>query len=568
MPKRSRSGEVSSPARVVAPTRVNGGRSSLSDPRGGTLSDHDVDLAVLHRRVEDLLDGRVQAMDLVDEEDVPRLQVGQQGREVAAALDHRPRGLAKARPHLVRDDVSEGGLAKAGGTEDEHVVEGVAARARRLDEETELLADGGLADVLVETTGADAPFDEFLASFRLGRHEAIVHPRPALGSAPLPVGRGPSGAAGESVMSGTLPRSPRDMGGGARRRGRRPWSPPAHQETTPLEGRANDRLAVEPGRVDRRDPALRLVRGEAERGESGDGLGERLFRHVHRPGPRAGKPVPQLEQEPLRRLLADARDPRETGRISGPHAAREPVGIEAGEEGEGHLAADPAHPEQPAERVPLDATGEPVEARNLVTHREVGVKHDRLTHRRQGVERGHRRFELVSHSAHVDQEPGRMALPQHPFQASDHGCGSGRSRASRSRLWAWQRATARASASSVRGASGRESSTRTMCCTWALDALPLPVVACLTRVAAYSKTGMWGTATRAAPRACPSLRADSALRATKTLSIASSLGAYRSETSRRPSTILRRRSAMSSPATRMQPLATCRFPAGTASITP
>jgi hypothetical protein len=35
MPKRSRSGDVKSPARVVAPTSVNGGRSSLIDRAAG-----------------------------------------------------------------------------------------------------------------------------------------------------------------------------------------------------------------------------------------------------------------------------------------------------------------------------------------------------------------------------------------------------------------------------------------------------------------------------------------------------------------------------------------------------
>ena len=35
MPKRSRSGLVSMPARVVAPTSVNGGRSSLTERAAG-----------------------------------------------------------------------------------------------------------------------------------------------------------------------------------------------------------------------------------------------------------------------------------------------------------------------------------------------------------------------------------------------------------------------------------------------------------------------------------------------------------------------------------------------------
>ena len=70
MPKRSRSGVVSRPVRVVAPTSVNGGRSSVSVRAAGALADDDVEPEVLERRVEDLLDRAVEPVDLVDEEDV------------------------------------------------------------------------------------------------------------------------------------------------------------------------------------------------------------------------------------------------------------------------------------------------------------------------------------------------------------------------------------------------------------------------------------------------------------------------------------------------------------------
>ena len=63
----------------------------LDRARGGALADHDVDLEVLHRRVQHFLDHRRQAVDLVDEQHVARLQVGQQRGEVAGALDHRAR---------------------------------------------------------------------------------------------------------------------------------------------------------------------------------------------------------------------------------------------------------------------------------------------------------------------------------------------------------------------------------------------------------------------------------------------------------------------------------------------
>jgi hypothetical protein len=77
------------PARVVAPTSVNGGRSSLTERAAGPLADHDVDLKVLQRRIEDLFDDRREAVDLVDEQHVARFEIGQDGGQVAGAFEHR-----------------------------------------------------------------------------------------------------------------------------------------------------------------------------------------------------------------------------------------------------------------------------------------------------------------------------------------------------------------------------------------------------------------------------------------------------------------------------------------------
>ena len=131
MPKRSRSGRVISPERVVAPTRVNGGRSMRIERAAGPLADDQVELKILHRRVEDFLDRRRQAVDLVDEQDVVRLQIGQQRREIAGALDHRPRGGAEADPELARDDLRQGRLAEPGRPEEQHVVERLARGSSR-----------------------------------------------------------------------------------------------------------------------------------------------------------------------------------------------------------------------------------------------------------------------------------------------------------------------------------------------------------------------------------------------------------------------------------------------------
>src|SRR5581483_4884290 len=90
---------------------------------GGPLADDDVELVVLHRRIKNLFDDRAQAMDLIDEERVVRLQIREYGGEIAGPLEHRARGVPQAHAHLVRDDVGERRLAESRRPEEEHVIE-------------------------------------------------------------------------------------------------------------------------------------------------------------------------------------------------------------------------------------------------------------------------------------------------------------------------------------------------------------------------------------------------------------------------------------------------------------
>ena len=64
------------------------------------LADQDVEAAVLHGRVEHLLDGSVQAVDLVDEQHVAVLQVGEQRGQVAGPGQDGAGGDAEPGAHL------------------------------------------------------------------------------------------------------------------------------------------------------------------------------------------------------------------------------------------------------------------------------------------------------------------------------------------------------------------------------------------------------------------------------------------------------------------------------------
>ena len=127
MPKRARSGDVSSPARVVAPISVNGCSGTLTDRALRALADDDVELEVFHRRVEDFLDRRRHAVDLVDEEHFALGEIGQDGREVARTFDHRSGGRPHRDAELVADHVRERRLAEARRSVEQHMVERFAA---------------------------------------------------------------------------------------------------------------------------------------------------------------------------------------------------------------------------------------------------------------------------------------------------------------------------------------------------------------------------------------------------------------------------------------------------------
>src|SRR5262249_50178837 len=67
------------------------------------LTDDDVELEVLHRRIEDLFDVGLEAVDFVDEQYVAEFEVRENRCEIAFELDQWPGGRAEARTHFVRD---------------------------------------------------------------------------------------------------------------------------------------------------------------------------------------------------------------------------------------------------------------------------------------------------------------------------------------------------------------------------------------------------------------------------------------------------------------------------------
>ena len=71
------------------PDQREGRQVQFDGARRRALADHDVELVVLQRRIQHLLHDRREAMDLIDEQHVARLQVGQQRGQIPGTLEHR-----------------------------------------------------------------------------------------------------------------------------------------------------------------------------------------------------------------------------------------------------------------------------------------------------------------------------------------------------------------------------------------------------------------------------------------------------------------------------------------------
>src|SRR4029450_13795549 len=99
--------------------------------RARALPDQHVEMEVLHRGIEDLLDGRRQPVDLVDEEHVAGFEVREQRGEIARAFEYRTAGRAQRRAHLACEHVGERRLAEPGRAAEEVMIDWLAARARR-----------------------------------------------------------------------------------------------------------------------------------------------------------------------------------------------------------------------------------------------------------------------------------------------------------------------------------------------------------------------------------------------------------------------------------------------------
>src|SRR5512134_2435406 len=106
--------------------------------RGGALAQDEVQLVVLHGRIQGFLDRGVEPVNLVHEENVPLAKVAQDGGQVLWSFQHRTGGGENVYTQLGGNDVGQCRLSKTGRAGEEDVVESLVARPRALDEDVEV----------------------------------------------------------------------------------------------------------------------------------------------------------------------------------------------------------------------------------------------------------------------------------------------------------------------------------------------------------------------------------------------------------------------------------------------
>ncbi len=85
-------------------------------------------------------------MNFIDEQYIALFEIGQEGCEVAGLGDHGARRGAKSDAEFARHDLRQRGLAETRRTDEQHVVQRLAALARGLDENRQIGARLLLAD--------------------------------------------------------------------------------------------------------------------------------------------------------------------------------------------------------------------------------------------------------------------------------------------------------------------------------------------------------------------------------------------------------------------------------------
>ena len=101
-------------------------------------------------------------MDLVYEQHVSCLEIGDHGGQVTGSLECRSRRSTELGTHRGGEDGTERGLAKSRRPREQHVVDGLTSPPCGFDQDRQPFLEGGLADEVLHASGPKTGLDRLI----------------------------------------------------------------------------------------------------------------------------------------------------------------------------------------------------------------------------------------------------------------------------------------------------------------------------------------------------------------------------------------------------------------------
>lgn len=124
--------------------------------RGRTLADDQIQLEILHGRIEDFLHRNGHAMDFIHKEYVMSAEIGEDGRQIPAALQHRAGSADQVDAQFCGHDLRQSRLAQARIAVKQRMIQRLAALSGRAQVDAQIGAQLVLADEVIQTARAHA----------------------------------------------------------------------------------------------------------------------------------------------------------------------------------------------------------------------------------------------------------------------------------------------------------------------------------------------------------------------------------------------------------------------------
>src|SRR5271170_2932668 len=142
-------------------------------PRPRPLPDNQIHAKILHRRIQNLLQRRLQAVNFIQKEKILRLQRSEHRGQVAFFLQQRPRTDLDRRTHFIRQNLRQSRLAQPRRPIQQHVIQRLSARPRRFHRNLQIFFHPILSDVIRKLLGANARLHPRVLIERFPRYDSF-----------------------------------------------------------------------------------------------------------------------------------------------------------------------------------------------------------------------------------------------------------------------------------------------------------------------------------------------------------------------------------------------------------